>query len=149
MSDISGGRIIRSGEFAASRPPPPPLSAAADITGWRSWWDAVVGLAWKTWRPGGMLLAWAVLPALPAAGIIASVAVAFEAAAGRSPLIGNTLPWQFLLIPAVVLVPFVIAGGYVVARAWTGAAWAAVDGVPGGGGSPVHDRSYRRRPDDR
>jgi hypothetical protein len=124
MSEVSGAADQPLGRARGFPSAPPPLSAAADITGWRSWWGAVTGLARQTWRPGGrLLLAWAVLPALPTAGIIAVVAVAFEGAAGRTPLLGRTFPWEVLLIPAVLLVPFVIAGGYLVARAWTGAAW--------------------------
>jgi hypothetical protein len=124
MSEVSGAADQPLGRARGFPSAPPSLSAAADITGWRSWWGAVTGLARQTWRPGGrLLLAWAVLSALPTAGIIAVVAVAFEGAAGRTPLLGRTFPWEVLLIPAVLLVPFVIAGGYLVARAWTGAAW--------------------------
>jgi hypothetical protein len=123
MPEVSGAADQPRG-FPPALPPLPPLPAAAGITGWRSWWEAAIGLAWKTWRAGGVLpLAWTVLTALPAAGIIACVAVTSENAAGHSALTNRTFPWQVLLIPVVLLVPFVIAGGYVVARAWTGAAW--------------------------
>jgi hypothetical protein len=87
----------------------------------RFWWAQVVSATARSWHEAGkLLLAGAVLPALPAAGIIASVAVSAQIWADRD----NTRQlWAVPLIFAGLLLPLVIAGGNIVARSWAGTAW--------------------------
>jgi hypothetical protein len=105
-----------------------------------------VAVLWgRVRRPaGGLLLAWTVLPALPAAGTITLVAQAFEQRAGHANP-GNSLGWGAGLIFAAFLLPLVVAGGYLIARGWSGVAVVtalraageparAADGVAGGRG---------------
>jgi hypothetical protein len=144
MTAVSGSAAEPSGR-AETLPPVPPLVKVDDTRGWWSWWTRVAVLSGRARRPaGGLLLTWTVLPALPAAGTIALVAQAFEQRVGRANP-GNSLGWGAGLIFAAVLLPVVIAGGYLIARGWTGVAVVtafraageptrAADGVAGGRG---------------
>jgi hypothetical protein len=122
MSAIPGdaaGSYDREG----SLPQVPPLAEVdGGAPGWRSWCVSVASLWGRSQRSAAGLLAWTVLAALPAAGVIALVAQAFEQRTGHANP-QNSLGWGAGLVLATLLLPLVIAGGYLIARAWMGAAW--------------------------
>ena len=110
------------GRAGGRLPVPPLVQVVGGGPGLRSWWVAVSILWRRSQRSAAGLLAWTVLGALPAAGVIALVAQAFEQRGGHA-YPRNSLGWGVGLIFAVPLLPLVIAGGYLIARAWMGAAW--------------------------
>lgn len=112
-------------------PPVPPLAdLSGSVAGSRPWAGAVATLVRRSAKSAVWLLCWAVLPAGPAAGVIAVVASAFEDRGGHGAY--NSLPWDLgLVLMLPWLVPLMIAGGYLVARVWAGAAWVVASRAAG------------------
>jgi hypothetical protein len=144
MSAIPGDAAAGPHDQAGGLPAVPPLVEVAGGPGWRSWWVAVAIVWGRSQRPAAALLGWTVLGALPAAGVIALVAQAFEQRVGRGDP-QNSLGWGLGLILAVFLMPLVIAGGYLIARAWMGAAWITALRAAGQPGHPGQAMAAGRR----
>jgi hypothetical protein len=118
------------------QPERPAYRACGGRVAGRSWWAQVADVTARSWRETGkLLLAGAVLPALPTAGIIASVAVSAQIWADRD---NTRLLWAVPLIFAGLLLPLVIAGGNIVARSWAGVAWLVAAQA---GGQPANWRA--------
>jgi hypothetical protein len=114
--------------FDAGPPGGRPLAGPGAPLAWRAWWAQVSSTVRQRWRAMAWPLLGTILPALPVAACVALAAAARQAQTGQTkgPVI------LAVVFYGPVALPLAVAGGYLIARCWARAVWAASAPDPAG-----------------